>query len=134
MRENRVQGLNPLPISAASAPVRYLMIDVFPLWVLPKSQKTGAGTWSRSFSSRACTSTWRCSLRNRCLSFSSIGASRARDAVVVYYRTGSCAESPHFGLETPLDRFGRIGYPAQSYRCCATTSIASGCADGRNQG
>ena len=34
---------NPPPISASSAPVRYLIIDVFPLPVFPNSQNTGTG-------------------------------------------------------------------------------------------
>ena len=42
-REKRVQGRKPWPISASSAPVRYLMMEVLPLCVLPNSQNTGTG-------------------------------------------------------------------------------------------
>src|SRR5262249_18082413 len=51
-REKRVHGLKPWPISAASAPVRNLTIDVLPLCVLPNSQKMGTGLCSRTLSSR----------------------------------------------------------------------------------
>src|SRR6478672_6975673 len=51
MRDVRVQGRKPSPIWASAAPVRYLMIDVLPLCVLPNSQSTGTGAcwrrWSR---------------------------------------------------------------------------------------
>src|SRR5262245_47641213 len=58
-REKRVHGLKPSPISASSAPVRYLMRLVLPLCVLPKSQKNGTGVWPRSPVSRSCNSSSR---------------------------------------------------------------------------
>ena len=51
--EYRVQGLKPWPISASSAPVRYLMSVVLPLCVLPYSHRTGTGIFCRSRSSRS---------------------------------------------------------------------------------
>src|SRR5262245_10859800 len=62
-RLNRVHGRNPDPTSASSAPVRYLMIEVLPLWVRPNSQKTGDGARRRASARRA----WSCrsSPRNR---------------------------------------------------------------------
>ena len=41
-RADVVQARKPLPISASSACVSSLMIDVLPLWTLPISQTTGA--------------------------------------------------------------------------------------------
>jgi hypothetical protein len=46
--EKRVQGRKPVPISASLAPVKYLMMDVLPLCVLPKSQMTGTGVRRRA--------------------------------------------------------------------------------------
>src|SRR5262249_3744751 len=48
-----VQGWKPLPISAFSAPVMNLTTLLLPLWVLPKSQKTGVGARARQ-RSRCC--------------------------------------------------------------------------------
>src|SRR5438067_6086933 len=58
-REKRVHGLKPRPISASSAPVRYLIMLVLPLWVLPKSQKTGTAVLPRSSLRRSCSSSSR---------------------------------------------------------------------------
>src|SRR4051812_18905503 len=49
MRDVRVQGRKPLPISASLEPVNARINDVLPAWALPNSQKTGTGNLSRSF-------------------------------------------------------------------------------------
>ena len=48
-----VQECMPLPIRARLSPVRALIIDVFPDWVFPNSQKTGVGMDDFMASSRS---------------------------------------------------------------------------------